>query len=61
MSNKPNIIHKGGDAMYSLGMIGALVYYIQTATGFWDGVLGVLQAIIWPVFFVYHLLDYIKA
>lgn len=41
---------------YSLGFIGALVYYIQTATGFWSGVLGILKAIVWPAFLVYKLL-----
>jgi hypothetical protein len=49
---KPNVNHCGG-AFYGLGFIGALVYYIATATGFWNGVLGVLKAIVWPAFFVY--------
>jgi len=57
---RPTIIHKGGDAVYGLGMLGALVYYIQTATGFWDGVLGVFQALLWPAFLVYDLLGYIR-
>ena len=43
-------------AVYGLGFIGALVYYIATATGFWDGVLGVLKAIVWPAFLVFELL-----
>lgn len=41
---------------YGLGFIGAAVYYISTATGFWAGVLGVLKAIVWPAFVVFHLL-----
>ncbi len=53
-------IHKhvdgGGGAVYGLGFIGALVYYISTATSFWMGVLGVLKAIVWPAFLVYGLL-----
>ncbi len=44
-----------GDAVYGVGLIGALVYFIQTATSFWDGVLGVLQALVWPAFLVYEL------
>ena len=47
----------GAGAVYGLGFIGALVYYIQTATSFWDGVYGVFQAIVWPAFFVYGLMD----
>ena len=42
--------------MYFLGFIGALIYYISTATGFWMGVLGVLKAIVWPAMLVLHLL-----
>ncbi len=48
-----------GDSVYGLGLIGALVYFIQSATGFWDGVLGVLQAIVWPAFFVYEALKFL--
>ena len=44
---------------YVLGIIGALIYYISTATGFWVGVLGVLKALVWPVFLVYGVLKYI--
>lgn len=45
-----------GSGFYGLGFLGALIYYIQTATGFWSGVLGILKAIIWPVFVVYKIL-----
>ena len=50
-----------GSAVYGLGLIGALVYYISTATGFWVGVLGVLKSIVWPVFAVYELLKFLGA
>lgn len=43
------------NAVYGLGFIGALVYFISTATTFWIGVLGVLKAIVWPAFMVYEL------
>jgi len=43
-------------AIYGLGFIGAVVYYISYATSFWMGVLGVLKAIVWPAFLVYELL-----
>ena len=49
-----------GGAVYGLGFIGALVYFIHTATSFWDGVWGVVQAIVWPAFLVYGLLDSLK-
>jgi hypothetical protein len=51
----------GGNAVYGLGLIGALVYYIQHAEGFWPGVLGVLKALVWPAFVVYDLLKFLVA
>ena len=41
-------------ALYGLGFIGAAIYFISHATGFWVGVLGFLKALVWPVFLVYH-------
>ncbi|MBN2753988.1 MAG: hypothetical protein JXR81_03885 [Candidatus Goldbacteria bacterium] len=46
----------GCGAVYGLGLIGAAVFYIQAATTFWGGVVGVLKAIVWPAFLVYKLL-----
>ncbi len=42
--------------VYGVGFAGALVYYIQTATGFWNGALGVIKALVWPAMLVYKLL-----
>jgi hypothetical protein len=50
-----------GNAVYGLGLIGALVYYIQAADGFWEGVLGVFKALVWPAFLVYELLKLVTA
>ena len=47
--------------VYGLGFIGAAVYYISTATGFWMGVLGILKAIVWPAFLVFELLKIVGA
>jgi hypothetical protein len=46
--------------IWFLGFIGALVYYIQQAAGFWIGVLGFLKAIAWPAFLVYKLFEFLK-
>ena len=48
-------------AVYGLGFIGAVIYYIGTATGFWMGVVGVLKAIVWPAFLVYEALKTLGA
>ena len=50
-----------GGAIYGLGFIGALVYFISAATGFWMGVLGVIKALVWPAFLVYELLGNLGA
>ncbi len=47
------------NAVYGLGLIGAAIYFISHATGFWMGVLGFLKAIIWPVLLVYELMKYL--
>jgi len=44
------------NAVYGLGFIGAAIYYIMHATGFWMGVVGLLKAIVWPAFLVYEAL-----
>ncbi|MGH3736432.1 MAG: hypothetical protein ACRDT6_12555 [Micromonosporaceae bacterium] len=51
----------GGNAVYGLGLIGALVYYIQAADGFWSVVLGILKSLVWPAFVVYDLLKFLAA
>jgi hypothetical protein len=56
---KANFMHHGkhsGGCIYGLGFIGAAVYYISTATGFWMGVLGFFKALVWPAYLVYGLL-----
>jgi len=41
-------------ALYGMGFIGAAIYFISQATGFWMGVLGFLKAIVWPAILVYE-------
>jgi len=50
-----------GGAFYGLGFIGAAVYYISIATGFWNGVLGVLKALVWPAFLIFEALKFLGA
>jgi hypothetical protein len=46
--------HASSGAVYFFGFIGAAIYFISQATGFWMGVLGFLKAIIWPALLVYE-------
>lgn len=52
-----NTTHTG--VVYGLGFIGAVVYYISTASGFWMGVLGFLKALVWPAFLIYELFKFL--
>jgi hypothetical protein len=46
--------------VYGLAFIGAAVYFIQQATSFWGGVLGLGKAIFWPAVLMYKLLAFLK-
>lgn len=46
----------GGNAVYALGLIGALVFYWQQADSFGQYVLAVLKALVWPAFLVFEAL-----
>jgi len=46
--------NSASNAVYGLGVIGAAIYFISTATGFWMGVLGLLKALVWPAILVYY-------
>lgn len=48
-----------GGAVYGLGLIGALIYYISTASGVGEGLLGVLKALLWPAFVVYEVMKFL--
>jgi len=42
--------------VYGMGFIGAAVYYVNIAHGFGSDLVGILKALVWPAFLVYHLL-----
>jgi len=46
-------------AVYGMGFIGALVFFISRATTFWMGVLGFLKALVWPALLVYETFKYL--
>lgn len=51
----------GGGAVYGLGFLGAAIYYIQAASGFWVGAWGIVKALFWPAFLVYEFLRFVNA
>ena len=53
--------HAPQSALYGLGFIGAAIYFVSHASGFWLGVLGLLKALVWPAFLVYEALKSLGA
>lgn len=47
--------------IYGMAFIGAAIYFIQHATTFWLGVLGLIKSLLWPAVLVYKLLEFFKA
>ncbi len=52
--------HAGSSAVYGMGLIGALIYFLQHATTLSQGLLGIVKAIFWPAFFVLKIFEYLK-
>lgn len=58
-SHKTTKVVKDGSwgAFHFMAFIGAAIYFIsQSGGGFWEVILGLLKAIVWPVFAIYHVL-----
>lgn len=51
----------GGGAVYGLGLIGALIYYLPQAHSFWQVILSILKSIVWPAIMVYKLFGLLHA
>lgn len=49
-----------GGGFYFLAFIGAAVYYIQQSTSFGMGILGLLQALVWPAMLIYKVFTLLK-
>ena len=47
-------------AVYGFGLIGAAIYFISNAAGFWAGVFGFLKALVWPAILVYEALKHLN-
>jgi hypothetical protein len=60
MSGRDNGAAAGAGAVYGLGLFGAAIYYIQTATSFFGGLIGCVKAVFWPGFLVFELMKFLK-
>ena len=51
----------GGGAVYGLGMVGALAYFVLTAQSRQDYLLAFPKAMVWPALMVYRLFRFLGA
>ncbi len=58
LKNRGNqhVTNGGVGAFMFLAFIGAAVYFVEKANGFWESILGILKALVWPAFLVYEVL-----
>lgn len=59
-----NVFHKAGSAgpIFLLTYIGAAIYFVQqSGGGFWEVIVALLQAVVWPAYVVYHVLSLLGA
>ena len=61
--NRVSIVRDGQWGFFVLlAYIGAAIYFVSESDGtFWGVVLGLLQAIVWPVYVVFHVLQLLGA
>lgn len=50
----------GSSPIYCLGVIGALFYFLSTATSFGMVVIGIGKSIFWPAILMFKLLTYLQ-
>lgn len=60
MSGRDNSAAAGAGAVYGFGFFGAAIYYVQSATSFVGGLIGVIKAFFWPGFLVYELMKFLE-
>ncbi|MDD4938408.1 MAG: hypothetical protein PHX34_05405 [Candidatus Shapirobacteria bacterium] len=52
--------NKDPGAVYGLGLIGALFYFLSHATSFVTVLLGIVKAIFWPVLLIIKMLEFFQ-
>ncbi|MFZ3301525.1 MAG: hypothetical protein WA152_02315 [Microgenomates group bacterium] len=49
-----------GNAIYGLGVIGALFYFLQNVSGIEAVLMGIGKAVFWPAILMFKLLTYLQ-
>lgn len=48
--------NSGSGAIYGIGIIGALIYFLSRADSFWAVIVGIVKSVFWPAVFVFEAL-----
>lgn len=54
---KSSSTHGTAGALYFVGFIGSMVYWMQAVTDFGSVITGILKSMVWPAYIVYKLLE----
>lgn len=58
---KTAMMHKGpAGGIYFLTYIGAAVHFVGNVDGFWNIILALLKAAVWPAFLINRVLEILK-
>jgi hypothetical protein len=52
--------HGSSDAIYGLGVVGALFYFLEGASSFGMVLIGIGKSIFWPAILMFKLLSYLQ-
>lgn len=50
----------GSGAIYGLGVIGALIYFLQHSTTILTAIIGIIKSFFWPAIIVFKALELLK-
>jgi hypothetical protein len=53
--------HGPSGFVFFVAFIGAAIYFAQQSNGFWEFILAILKAVVWPGFVVFHALQLLGA
>jgi hypothetical protein len=57
---KSHHCNNGGGAIYGLGVIGALFYFLQNASGLASVLIGIGKSVFWPAIMMFRLLTELR-
>lgn len=55
-----NMNNGSSGAVYGIGLLGALYYFLSNSSSFTEGLLGVLKSLAWPALVVYKFFEIFK-